>query len=437
MTFYLKSRLILSIIFVLTLFACQNQTEKAFVGNLPDDMTRIWIGAEYWANPLQDWQLNNGRMECVVSGGGRNMYLLTHEIDSVPGNFKIRIRTGKLDNTNDSLNKGWIGFKIGIKGEFDDYRSSAVRGQGFPVGITTSGLLFIGKKDSPIQKVKTSFDDILLELTSSQKEDKYILKLAAYDKEHTLISEIKRTDIQPEWIEGGIAIVCHNGDLTEFPDKRTYSEYPVWGTAKGTARGGNVRFWFSDWNISGSKISVHKERAFGPILFAQHTLSNGILKMTAQMPPIGKKDGQIVDFQTKIADKWETMAQADIDTLSRTATFKINYWDISKDIDYRLVYELYSAGNRLMPHYFEGTIRKEPLDKDEIVVAAFTGNNDLGFPNSDVYESIKKLNPDLLFFSGDQIYEGVAGFGAQRAPVDKAMLDYLRKWYLYGWEYGD
>ena len=436
MTFYLKSRLIISSVFVLTLFACQNQTKKIFVSNLPNDISRIWIGAEYWANPLQDWQLNNGRMECVVSGGERNVYLLTHEIDSVPGNFKMSVRTGRLDNDT-TLNEGWVGFNIGVKGEFDDYRSSAVRGEGFPIGITTSGLLFIGKKDSTIQKIETSFDDIILELTVSQKEAKYILNLAAYDKDYNLIAEIKRTDIDAEWIEGGLAIVCHNGDLNEFLDKRILSDYPVWGTAKGTARGGNVRFWFSELEMSGTKIKVYKERVFGPILFAQHTLSEASLKLTAQLPPIGKKDGQIVGFQTKIDDKWKTMAQAGIDTLSRTATFKINDWDISKNIDYRLVYELYSGGNKLVQNYFEGTIRKEPLNKDEIVVAAFTGNNDLGFPNNDIFESVKYHNPDILFFSGDQIYEGVGGYGAQRAPLAESCIDYLRKWYLYGWAYRD
>ncbi|NQV01903.1 MAG: alkaline phosphatase D family protein [Bacteroidia bacterium] len=91
-----------------------------------------------------------------------------------------------------------------------------------------------------------------------------------------------------------------------------------------------------------------------------------------------------------------------------------------------------------MENFFrEGIIRKEPKEKNEIVVAGFTGNNDLGFPNKDLFNAIKYHNPDLLFFSGDQIYERVAGFGVQQSPINKAMLDYLRKWYLYGWAYGD
>ncbi|MEN8122495.1 MAG: alkaline phosphatase D family protein [Bacteroidota bacterium] len=432
----LKLQIILIIGIAIAFSCCKTKKEKAFVSILPDNISRTWIGAEYWANPLQDWQLSNGRMECVVSGGERNVYLLTHEIDSVPGNFKMNIRTGRLVQDT-SLSEGWIGFKIGIKGEFNDYRSSAVRGEGFPVGITTDGLLFLGKKDSSINKIKTSFDDILLELNAEEQNGKYQLKFAVYDKQHKLMAKINRTDIEPAWMEGGIAIVCHNGNLKEFPDKRIVTEYPDWGTVKGTERGGNVRFWFSDWEITGSKISTHKERAFGPILFAQHTLSQGTLKITAQMPPIGKEDGQVVDFQVKKDDGWKTVSQAEIDTLSRTANFKIKDWDTKKDISYRLLYKYYATGNKLAEAYFEGAIRKEPLGKDEIVVAAFTGNNDLGFPNNDIFESVKYHNPDILFFSGDQIYEGVGGYGAQRSPLKGSILDYLRKWYLYGWAYRD
>jgi hypothetical protein len=71
------------------------------------------------------------------------------------------------------------------------------------------------------------------------------------------------------------------------------------------------------------------------------------------------------------------------------------------------------------------------------VVAAFTGNNDLGFPHADVVKHVSTFEPDLLVFTGDQIYEPVGGFGVQRAPIDRAALDYLRKWIMYGWEYRD
>ncbi|MCD4731574.1 MAG: alkaline phosphatase D family protein, partial [Bacteroidales bacterium] len=310
---------------------------------------------------------------------------------------------------------------------------------------TTDGKLFIGKFNStqkPIPNI--SLDEITIEMTAIQQSDgKYTITVGTHDQwdakthRHVSINNITRKNIPSNWIEGGIALMCHNGPLVEFPDKRKFTEYPTWGTAKGTQRSGNIRFGFSEWKISGEKISFYKNRAFGPILFAQYTLSKGTLKITAQMPPIGEKDGQTVDFQTKAGIHWKTISQVFIDSISRTATFKIEDWDSFRDTPYRLVYNLYSSKNKLKEYYYEGTIRKEPLDKDEIVVAAFTGNNDLGFPNNDIVESVKYHNPDLLFFSGDQIYEGVGGYGVQRSPLDKSVIDYLRKWYLYGWAYGE
>src|SRR5204863_121822 len=40
---------------------------------------------------------------------------------------------------------------------------------------------------------------------------------------------------------------------------------------------------------------------------------------------------------------------------------------------------------------------------------------------------------DLLAFVGDQFYESTGGYGVVRQPLDTAILDYLRKWYMHGW----
>ena len=52
-------------------------------------------------------------------------------------------------------------------------------------------------------------------------------------------------------------------------------------------------------------------------------------------------------------------------------------------------------------------------------------------------ENIRHHDPDLLAFTGDNIYERVGEYGIVRDPVDTAILDYLRKWYIFGWEYGE
>ncbi len=430
--------------FIAFFTACNTTIENDYSNPLPTDNTRTWIGPEYWANPMQDWQLNNGQIECIESGGLRKVFILTKEIGQQSGLFSLSVKAKNINTKKDTLGQGWIGFEIGIKGEFNDYRDNAVRGSGFPIGICTDGKLFIGKIDSTTQPIpKVSLDDVIIEISASEQSDgNYSIRIKALIELDQTLSQkdqfsISRNNIPKEWIEGGIAIICHNGALVEFPDEIKPIQYPNWGTAQHTQRGGNIKFSFSDLKILGNKISEYPERVFGPILFAQYTLGKGILTMTAQMPPIGEKDENIVTLQIKNAGEWSTISKSQINALSRTATFKISSWNKTKDTPYRLTYQLYSKGNKLKDYYYEGIIRKEPKHKEELVVAAFTGNNDLGFPNNDIVRSVQYHNPDLLFFSGDQIYEGVGGYGAQRSPFNKSVIDYLRKWYLYGWAYGD
>jgi len=408
----------------------------SFISDWPKDVQRTWIGPEYWANPLQDWQLNNGRIECIVSGGDRNVFLLTHEISENSGELNMSVQFGRLDNS-DSLDEGWIGFKIGVRGEFKDYRDNAVRGDGLPMGLTTSGQLFIGSLDSTVDKMDPEFKDTRLNLSAKPDGDKYNLLLAALDADGLELSRVEKKNIDADWLAGGMALVCSFGKTPEMPDQRPANEYSPWGSKPGTQRKGNVKFWFTDWKISGSKIKKFPERTFGPIMFSQYTLSRGILKLTAQMAPVGRRDGSSVDLQVKNENEWHSAGTAQIDSLARTAEFKVKGWDSSCDIPYRIVYDLASGSSKMKTFYREGTIRKEPSDKEEIVVAGFTGNNDLGFPNNELVNAVIYHDPDVLFFSGDQIYEGVGGYGIQTNTIEKISLDYLRKWYLYGWAYGD
>ena len=82
-------------------------------------------------------------------------------------------------------------------------------------------------------------------------------------------------------------------------------------------------------------------------------------------------------------------------------------------------------------------IRKDPRDKAAIVVGALSCVNDLGFPHADVVRGLKHFKPDVLLFTGDQIYERVGGFGIQRGPLETASFDYLRKWFIFGWAFRD
>ncbi|RMG04282.1 MAG: twin-arginine translocation pathway signal protein, partial [Planctomycetota bacterium] len=64
----------------------------------------------------------------------------------------------------------------------------------------------------------------------------------------------------------------------------------------------------------------------------------------------------------------------------------------------------------------------------------FSWKTEVWFPHEDLCDHVQKQDPDLLFFSGDQVYEGNSPTFADGANIK---LDYLYKWYLWCWAYRD
>lgn len=405
------------------LLACSWQS-TSFESDWDAAPDRPWVGSDYWSNPLQDWRVQDGRLENIGSGGDRNVFLLTREISDREGTLAMRVRLGRLDSSAGALGEGWVGFRIGIRGSWNDYRDSAVRGVGLNCGISTDGRLFVGTPDETDPVVTGAFEtgaDLSLEAEPSS--DGYNLTLRAETADGT--EELVR-EVDASWLTGGMALVSSAGAVGSSPPDEQEIRETGWALKPGTRRGGTLRMWFENWSVSGSKLDAFPEREFGPIMFAMHTLSENVLKLNAILAPVGENPSEAA---LEVDDGgWKQVATATMDPEARTATFRVADWDSTADTRYRVVF-----GNDT----WEGTIRRDPVDKDEIVVAAFTGNNDLGFPHADIVRNMRFHKPDLMAFTGDNVYERVGEYGIVREPTDLAILDYLRKWYIFGWEYGE
>jgi hypothetical protein len=138
------------------------------------------------------------------------------------------------------------------------------------------------------------------------------------------------------------------------------------------------------------------------ICFALYTVQNNVLKLTAQLYPLEPGEDRTVRLETRQDGQWRQIAQTQVIEQGWTAPFRVERWDSTKDTEYRVAHG--------KDAYFAGTIRRDPVEKNVIVVAAFTGNSinpqhGGDIPRSDIVENIKKLKPDLLFFSGDQVYD--------------------------------
>ena len=67
-----------------------------------------------------------------------------------------------------------------------------------------------------------------------------------------------------------------------------------------------------------------------------YTLSGNILKLTAQMAPVGERS-EPVRLQARRNGRWQTLASAKIDPLSRAATFRVPRWNPAEDAPFRVL----------------------------------------------------------------------------------------------------
>jgi hypothetical protein len=360
----------------------------------------------------------------------------------------MSVRTGLISGETVLGREDWSGFLVGAGALDLDYRARAIihlgRGKnaGLAAGLDGQGhLVFydLEQEESflkPAARTGQTFtrkpgEDVRLELFLRPHGDKYAMTLAAYDyATGELLQEATLEGISPERLTGNVALISNGG---------------------ANPRGSS--FWFREWEVTGAKLRIDEDQAFGPILSALHTLSRDVMKMTAQLPPVGDMDSQTVSLQTLQAgtQNWTTIAQENLVIPGWTVTFRIPDWDSDRDHQYRLVYPLKNSNGESQNHYFTGVIRRDPVDEADVAVAAFTGNsnthgsfgqrfsftsNRLWFPHQDIVDHVKSVDPDLLVFTGDQVYES-RPTAPDRSGNFSSYLDYLYKWYLWCWSYAE
>ncbi|WKX75655.1 alkaline phosphatase D family protein [Zobellia laminariae] len=387
---------------VFTDFTSSDLVNSPFKADFKKLNERVWIGSSFWAVPMEDWEIKNNRLEFSGVEKQSRLHILTHVLGENQGDFQFTGNSGLLE---DKGKKGGVGFSVGIKDNTDpnSVKAACYFGKGVSVGVNLKGEIYIDKKREALP-YGFDFGNVSLQLKGHNNGGETELELKATDaagKSITLENTVKGS------LDGLVAL-----------------------ENKGSEKGEST-FWWGDIEFSGSKVQYKPDNSFGPILWAMYTLSQGKLKLTAQLPPVGVKDAQIVELQFLRNGKWIKEDKVQIDPVSFTSIFSIANWNASEDIKYRLRYSLDKER-----HTYEGVIREEPLDRS-LIFGGLTCQHAMGFPYRPLVENLDKSNPDILYFSGDQLYEGNGGYPIKRQPEDKAILNYLGKWYMFGWAFGD
>lgn len=374
-----------------------------------------WIGHEYWGNRLQDWCIKDGEAVCQVSAPNRTLHNLTTQISASTGSFESSVNIKLLNASLSKSSEDYAGFRIGAKGKFKDYRSAAVYGIGIDAGITTDGRLIIG--DDVVGDKSTLPNEVLLTIKVEPKGSANSLSVEVSDpKGNTPLLSATKDGFSSEELEGNIALVATTGNKKDTQDASFAS--------------------FSGWKISGDKLIQMPEQVFGPVYFAQYTIHNNILKLTAQLAPVERIQNKEIELQINPAGDWKTIATGAIDNLGRVVTFREENWNHQEAVPYRVKLTL-PLKSGIKKYFYDGTITAEPEEDANVKAAVFSCNADHGFPDADIVRNVSFHKPDLALFLGDQFYERTGGFGVQRSPLDKSSLDYLRKWMMFGWSYRD
>ena len=104
------------------------------------------------------------------------------------------------------------------------------------------------------------------------------------------------------------------------------------------------------------------------VAFALYTHDHGLLKLTAQLFPLKPGEAREVSLEFQQADgSWKEVARQPVQELGWSAHFRMDDWDNSKDVPYRVRH-----GDQAK---FEGLIRKDPVDKEVIVVGNLSCNS--------------------------------------------------------------
>jgi len=380
---------------------------------------RVWLGGEFWANPMEDWVVEDGWATCATTAAGRNVHSLVQRIHDANGSFEMSVRVA-----GDAGLKGGAGFRIGVRSEIDEYRSNCFAKNGLDVGIRRAkgeraDEIFIGKESSSTEGLPTPYE-VRLVLKGEPAGNRYRLKLSAFSPDGSQLGTVSHM-VNPEGVVGNVALV---------------SQYTGPESRPGDGSGG---YRFTDWRVGGDAFVRLPEQRFGPILWSMYSLSDSrsdegfVMKLSALTGPMGDGE-QAVELMVQEEGAWKTLGTAELDRDAWTATFRIPNWDEKREVPFKLVYnEKFTDGSE-SPDEWTGTIKANPEGRP-LRLGALTCQNDYGFPYAPVSENLVKLDPDMLYFSGDQLYESHGGFGIIRDPAGPAILSYLRKYYQFGWSF--
>ena len=371
---------------------------------------RRWIGPDWHAGPLQDWRITPDGLAATPRGPQRRFaHCVTADVTDPSAGFKIGVEL-VLDKLDGPPRKAAAGITLATRGNPDNLLHAAVYPDRFlAAGITHSGRLVLGSNTSTARI--PSAQPVRLALQARPEGGGIRVALLATDPNGAPLASLEDT-FAPESLRGAIGVFVASTRERDLSDPSP-ERFAV----------------FRDFSAGGAGLASHPENRFGPVLWSQYCYAGGLLRVQVQFPPLEPSDSQVAGLEIRQPDgAWKRVATATIEPASSTALLEARDWDSSTSVPYRIRYNWQGKD-----HFWCGEIRREPRASQPCKLGLFSCDNGYLFPLSEFIAEVQQRDPDILFYAGDQFYEGFGGFLFVRDPLEVARLDYLRKWYLFGW----
>lgn len=451
--------------------------------------TRTWLSHELFANRLQDWRLDGEAIRCVETRANfplRTAMVLPAEVDAEqPVRFVVGLSAAdgspRAPYGDPSLDGDWDtdaanappvddaagpqatgafrGLLLGAGGAHVDHRLSAMvhhrpaTDGGLVVAVDENGSVAVFDNGVPASAGGTwSLGGRLAEGELPRLGAAVAREPASPGDPIDLFVEIG----EPGWLGGTSTLSVRTRSRGVRARVLARLEVDVarerldglFGLVSQGAPAADAHWGFDSLCYEGFGLREQPQRGYGPILGWHFTTGAHGLVVNVQVAPLGPDDDTEVRLRVpnpEHPELWVDHASAPIDRESWTARIALPDWDTSRDQPVAVFTRTRGTRGKLMFMSY-GHIPAEPSPDEPFVIASlncqkiYTGglqwNHDgLWFPHAETARDVAAHEPDLLFFAGDQIYEGDLD-PVDARDEDTLILDYLYKYTRHLWSFG-
>ncbi|MFG0255540.1 MAG: alkaline phosphatase D family protein [Rhodopirellula sp. JB053] len=417
---------------------------------------RHWPGPEFWANRLQDWGIVDGQLQCEPQYGGndwRTVHLLTHDLNDSGSQFTIELQT-------EATPEGRVGILFaGGEGQLNYKQASMI--QGIP-GLGGGFVVDMGIEEGNVC-IRDFGSDAEVRIPKPLASSALPSTLAAGSKVELKITgeriDAQTFRVKASVVEDGAVIAETETRLSEERLAGNIAVVSMQGSARSPHR-------FRRLAVHGDRIASHRERAYGPIAGVLYSVAGGDLKVGVQCMSIGKTIH--VERDTKNSRRtgvrlerqqpdgtWEPVSRVvGVSDPDYYALIRVTDYDSSSPSSLRVVMvhgpehagayrfdvpaepddgRLVVGGVSCTGDNGRKTLaNKKLLEPGESFIGVWTPANQWA-PFDGISEPLIEQEPDIVFFTGDQLYEWWP------TPIDMTDAmpseDYLYKWLIWHWSF--